>query len=87
MKTVNVSLTEQLGAYVQRKLNQGSYASVSEVVREALREMQAREESAEEVRAAIRDGLASGKGRTLKQLTAETIAQNAGKHRKPTASR
>jgi len=77
MKTVNVSLTEQINAYLQHKVEQGSYASVSEVVRAALREMQARDEQAEELRAAIREGLASGKGRSLHELSADTVAEKA----------
>lgn len=79
MRTVNVSLTEQLNAYVQHKLEQGSYASASEVVRAALREMQTRDEQAEELRAAIREGLASGKGRSLSEISVNTIAEKAGR--------
>ena len=37
--TLNISLTPELEAYVQRKLASGLYSSASEVVREALRRM------------------------------------------------
>ena len=42
---MNVSLTDELGELVQAKVSRGRYASVSEVVREALRTMEQTEEA------------------------------------------
>jgi antitoxin ParD1/3/4 len=44
--TLNVSLTPVLRKYVQSKLNSGRYESASEVVRDAIRALQEREQAA-----------------------------------------
>jgi antitoxin ParD1/3/4 len=66
---MNVSLTPELEQLVQRKVETGRYTSASEVVREALRLMEARDQmqalEMEDVRARIAAGMASlraGKG-------------------------
>ena len=40
MKQMNVSITEELAAYVQARVKSGRYNNASEVVREALRRME-----------------------------------------------
>lgn len=66
---MNVSLTPELEALVHRKVDTGRYASASEVVREALRLMEARDQAQtlqkDDVRQKIAAGMASlraGKG-------------------------
>jgi antitoxin ParD1/3/4 len=64
---LNVNLTPQLEELVRRKVSSGRYNSASEVVREALRIMEAQDElrslKVEQLRRDIRDGLNSGPAR------------------------
>jgi len=64
---LNVNLTPQLEQLVRRKVSSGRYNSASEVVREALRIMEAHDElqslKLEQLRRDIRDGLDSGPAR------------------------
>ena len=46
--TVNVSLTPELGAFLQSRVKSGRYQTTSEVVREALRLLQYQEKEREE---------------------------------------
>jgi antitoxin ParD1/3/4 len=50
MRQMNISITQQLSAYVRRKVRSGRYNNASEVVRDALRRME--EEDARAVRLA-----------------------------------
>ena len=82
---MNVFLTPQLEALVQRKVESGLYGSASEVMREALRLLEERDRlrsmRLEELRAEIQQGLDSGaptpldmgaiKARGRKRLAAE----------------
>jgi antitoxin ParD1/3/4 len=82
---MNVSLTPQLEALVQRKVESGLYSSASEVMREALRLLEERDRlrsmRLEALRAEIQQGLDSGeptlldmsaiKARGRKRLVAE----------------
>lgn len=62
--TINVSLTPQLEEMVRQKVSGGMYNSVSEVVREALRLMDAQDRlqavKLEQLRQDIHNGLESG---------------------------
>jgi antitoxin ParD1/3/4 len=64
---LNVNLTPQLEQLVRRKVSSGRYNSASEVVREALRIMEAHDElqslKLEQLRRDIRDGLDNGPAR------------------------
>jgi antitoxin ParD1/3/4 len=64
---LNVNLTPRLEELVRRKVSSGRYNSASEVVREALRIMEAQDElrslKLEQLRRDIRDGLNSGPAR------------------------
>lgn len=58
---MNVSLTPKLEKYIQKKVDSGRYTSASEVVREALRLLEAndgRERELKEFRAKLDQGLA-----------------------------
>ncbi|MCB0220147.1 MAG: type II toxin-antitoxin system ParD family antitoxin [Chrysiogenetes bacterium] len=57
---MNVSLTPELEALINEKVASGRYTSASEVIREALRLMEAREERALALRSALLQGLESG---------------------------
>lgn len=46
--TVNISLTPELGAFLQSRVKSGRYQTASEVVREALRLLQNQEEEREQ---------------------------------------
>jgi antitoxin ParD1/3/4 len=65
---MNVNLTPQLEELVRSKVASGLYTSASEVVREALRLMEAedrlREARLEHLRSEIRKGIESGPGET-----------------------
>ena len=62
--TMNVSLSPQLEAMVKDKVASGRYTSASEVVREALRLMEQRDQLSamrlQQLQQDIQDGLASG---------------------------
>lgn len=82
----NVSLTPELERYAEEKVEAGLYASFSEVVREALREMMAREKTDEEklewLRDRLREGEESGGARpldpeTVKRRGRERLARAA----------
>ena len=64
---LNINLTPQLEKLVRQKVSSGRYNSASEVVREALRIMEANDElqslKLEQLRRDIRDGLNSGPAR------------------------
>lgn len=69
MKTLTISLSPQQIGRVQRAVDSGAYASNSEVLREALRLWEQREElralELDRLKTAYREGLASGEGRKV----------------------
>lgn len=73
---MNVSLTPELDQYVAEKVASGRYASASEVVREALRLMEERDQSRETRLAAFQQ-----------ELNARLESLNQGKHADPTTVR
>jgi antitoxin ParD1/3/4 len=81
MRTLTVSLSQQQVARLQRVVESGAYASNSEVVREALRLWEQREErrqlEIERLKQAYDEGMASGEGREIdaKTLLAELKAE------------
>jgi len=62
---MNVSLTPELEKMVQRKVQTGRYNSASEVVREALRLMEERDQVKAEVRKKIAAGVESAQAGSL----------------------
>jgi len=85
MRTLTVSLTPHQAARIQSAIDGGGYASNSEIVREALRLWEQREElrslELEHLKQAYADGKASGEGQNvdpvafLKGLKAERAAR------------
>lgn len=69
MKTLTVSLSPQQVSRLQDAVESGSYASNSEVVRDALRLWEQREEMRQleikRLKQAYDDGMASGEGREI----------------------
>lgn len=55
--TLNVSLTPELDAFVQENVNSGQYQSASEVVREALRDLQDRKRAIAKLNADVAIGM------------------------------
>ena len=67
MRTLTVSLTPQQAQLMQQAVESGGYASNSEVVRDALRLWEQREDlralEMERLKRAYQEGMASGEGR------------------------
>ena len=87
--TLNVSLTPDLSRFVEARLRSGKYQTASEVVREALRLLEARDrapvESIEEVKREVEIGLAQlrrGEG-----VDGEAFFRRLGARRRPGGSR
>ncbi|GGZ10531.1 type II toxin-antitoxin system ParD family antitoxin [Novosphingobium colocasiae] len=57
---MNVSLTPELESLIHQKVSAGRYTSASEVVREALRLMDERDQMQELYKASLRDKIAAG---------------------------
>lgn len=78
---MNVSLNAQLEGYVKQKVATGRYNSVSEVVREALRLLEAQDVMKDlkikALRAEINEGLESLDSGAGKALDVESIKQKA----------
>ena len=74
MRTMTISLSPQQAARVQQAVETGAYASNSEVLRDALRLWEQREElrglELAKLKQAYTEGLASGEG---KEVTAESL--------------
>jgi antitoxin ParD1/3/4 len=73
---MNISLPSQMTSYVKAKVEQGNYASASEVIREALRIMQIHEEMQKKhfLQIAIEEGFSSGRAH---QFSPESIKKRA----------
>lgn len=59
-KTTSIALGEKLTEYTRRKVESGEFGSVSEVIRDALRRAQERDDRIEHLRRLIREGEESG---------------------------
>jgi antitoxin ParD1/3/4 len=84
MKTLTISLSQQQISRLQQAVASGSYASNSEVMRDALRLWEQRQELREleinRLKRAYDDGMASGEARTIdaETLLAELKAERRG---------
>lgn len=84
------AIGEHFEQFIKRQVKGGRYASASEVVRDALRlleeEEQRRTTALEALRAEVRKGLASGKGKpaeeVLERLERKYAGAAAGRHKK-----
>lgn len=68
---MNVSLTPELEKYINDKVASGRYASASEVVREALRELEARERKLAALRADVELGMRDVEEGRVREATPE----------------
>ena len=59
-KNTSISLGDHFEAYARRKVDSGEYATISEVIRDALRRAEEREKRIEALDAALQEGLDSG---------------------------
>jgi antitoxin ParD1/3/4 len=80
---MNVSLTDELGEFVNAKVSSGRYTSASEVVREALRLMERHEQieaaKLQWLREAYQAGLASGDAGELDMAAVKAEARKLSK--------
>ena len=82
---MNVSLTPELEAMIREKVESGRYASASEVVREALRILEANEMALDQLRAEVQKGIdAVNRGETVEfnEHTMERLKQRAMQERR-----
>lgn len=70
---MNVSLTPRLEKYINRKVKQGKYQTASEVVREALRAMEERDEARDRLREELRPAYEASKRGEYSDLTFEEL--------------
>jgi antitoxin ParD1/3/4 len=77
------TLGEHFERFIKEQVDLGRYASASEVIRDALRlleeEDQRRAATLEALRAEVAKGVASGKGRTAKEVLERLEAKYAAK--------
>jgi len=84
---MNVSLTDDLSAFVADQLKEGGYNNQSEVVREGLRLLRARNEKLVQLRHAVAVGMADiDAGRTI-PLTSEVLRDIADRAKQRVRSR
>ena len=80
---MNVSLTDELGEFVNAKVSSGRYTSASEVVREALRLMERHEQieaaKLQWLREAYQAGLTSGDAGELEMAAVKAEARRLSK--------
>jgi antitoxin ParD1/3/4 len=78
IEKISIAVTSEMAEMLRKAVASGQYATTSEVVREALRDWQThskrREQSLEELRALIQEGVDSGPG---KYDTLDAIKQAA----------
>ena len=60
MATMNVSLPDQMKAWVEAQTKDGRYGNVSDYVRDLIRKDQEREKAIAEIRAFVQEGIDSG---------------------------
>jgi antitoxin ParD1/3/4 len=87
MTTINVDLTDEMAAFVERELKRGDYASASEIVREGLRLLRREQEmealKLEVLRRELDVGLAQAERgefseRSARQIAEEVIRRSGG---------
>jgi antitoxin ParD1/3/4 len=76
MATMNISVPDLMRDYVQRRIDSGRYASVSDYVRDLIRKDQERAEKIGVMQGLVDEGLASGiGGRSMDELLAAAKKQ------------
>ena len=72
MATMNVSLPDQMKAWVETQADSGRYGNVSDYVRDLIRRDQERQEKIAEFQRLVDEGIASGiSTRTMDEVLAE----------------
>ena len=72
MATMNVSLPEQMKAWVESQANSGRYGNASDYIRDLIRRDQERQDKIAEVQRLITEGIESGiSDRTPEEITHE----------------
>ena len=71
---MNISIPENLRSYVEEKVRDGGYGSVSEYIRELIRNVRAREARAAEVRELLKAGLDQIMAGDFEELDDRSIA-------------
>ena len=77
-RIMNVSLTPELEQFVHEKVKSGFYQTASEVVREALRLLNERDQERAQLRADVRAGfdqLASGRGKAYDKTSGRALVE------------
>ena len=70
---MRLNLPDHLAELIQKKFDDGHYASVEEVISEALSLLDQRDEKLSALREDIQQGLASGAGRPFDEVVVEDI--------------
>ncbi len=74
MATMNVSLPDQMKAWVEQRAETGRYSNASDYVRDLIRRDQERADKVERVQQLVTEGLNSGSGeRSMDELRNEAI--------------
>jgi antitoxin ParD1/3/4 len=60
MATMNISLPDQMKAYVEDQTRDGRYSNVSDYMRDLIRRDQARQRALDEIQAMVDESIASG---------------------------
>jgi antitoxin ParD1/3/4 len=82
MSTMNISLPEELKAFVDQQVAARAYGSASEYVRELLR----RERDVEHLRGLLLEGLESGPGRVADAAYFDGLRERIRQHAEKTAT-
>ena len=78
MATMNVSLPEQMKAWVESQIRSGKYANASDYVRDLIRHDQEYQSELQQLRAAIDEGRQSGLShRTLDDIWSDVKARHS----------
>ena len=76
MATMNISLPEQMKAWVEAQTADGRYSNSSDVIRDIIRRAQEREEKIAKFQQIVDDARASGVShRTMEQIRDEALAR------------
>lgn len=75
MASTSLSLGSHWGQFISAKINSGRYATVSEVIREALRQMEERDQKLEALRAHLAEGYKQAENGDLVDPSATSLIQ------------
>jgi antitoxin ParD1/3/4 len=76
MATMNISLPEQMKAWVEAQSEDGKYSNSSDYVRDLIRREQARREKIAYVQAQLNEGMASGYSeKTVSEILRDTLEE------------